>query len=100
MTTITPLSGQSFFDLSAQVSGTIENAFVLSKAAGLSVTDIPAAGVPITYDESLLVINKPVLDYYIKNNISPATAFDIGIDSPAGLDNEFLEYPEPALTLN
>lgn len=64
------LNGQSLLDLAIQIAGSIEAAFDIAIAKGLSVTDTLDAGVEI---DSIEVVNKMIVDYCTQKNLHPAT---------------------------
>lgn len=67
--------GQSLLDISVQVSGTIENVFVIAKANELSITDELPTGMELLIPEGLKEI-KRVKNYYKQHNIIPGTWHD------------------------
>ena len=73
MTTITPLSGQSIFDIALITCGAAEAAYDIARSNNISITD-DIEGVELTIDDNM-VINKKVVEYYMINNIKPATTW-------------------------
>ena len=73
MTTITPLSEQSIFDIALMTCGIAEAAYDIALASGVSITD--------NVEGKLLVVpaeiekNKRVVEYYAINKIAPATEY-------------------------
>ncbi|MCL2290818.1 MAG: hypothetical protein FWC34_09000 [Bacteroidetes bacterium] len=72
MTTITPLFGQSIFDIALKTCGIAEAAYDIALASGVSITD--------NVEGDLLVVpevekNKRIVEYYAINSISPATDY-------------------------
>jgi hypothetical protein len=70
--TIKVLPGQSFYDLSIQYTGSIDNAFNIALANQRSVTDKLQANDLIIIPDSLPT-SKKVLQYYQARTILPAT---------------------------
>lgn len=65
------LAGQSIFDLSIQLCGSIEAAYDLAIANGLNITDEPV----IDVDVVLVGVNKQeVVSYYDAKGLKPASA--------------------------
>lgn len=73
---ITILHHQSLLDLAIQHTGSVENAFDLALANGLSLTDDLEAGSGLIANSEWLKANsnKDILNYYTAKNIQPATA--------------------------
>ena len=72
---ITVLNNQSLFDISIRYTGTIENAFKIAVANGLSLTDEiePGAQLIIPADVEM---NNDVVNYFAAKGIQPATGFE------------------------
>lgn len=66
------LNNQSLFDISIRYTGTIENAFTIAVANGLSLTDElePGAQLIIPAD---VEINNDVVSYFASRGMQPAT---------------------------
>lgn len=82
------LNSQSLFDIAIQVYGSVAYVFELAVANGLSITGELAAGQEIEVPE-IEVESKSVRDYYIANQIKPATAIrpeDIALDATGNCD--------------
>lgn len=78
---ITVLNNQSLFDISIRYTGTIENAFKIAVANGLSLTDElePGAQLIIPSDVEM---NNDVVSYFSAKGIQPATGlteYDLNI---------------------
>lgn len=71
MNNVQVLNRQSLIDIALQETGTIEAAFDIAFANGLSVTDYVPGTVLVIPDN--VVINEQILKYYKTNNIQPAT---------------------------
>ena len=69
---ITVLNNQSLLDIAVQYTGTIENAFKIAVANGLSLTDDlePGAQLIIPADAEM---NNDVVSYFSAKGIQPAT---------------------------
>ena len=69
---ITVLNNQSLLDIAVQYTGTIENAFKIAVANGLSLTDElePGEQLIIPADEEM---NNDVVSYFSAKGIQPAT---------------------------
>ena len=69
---ITVLHNQSLLDIAVQYTGTIENAFKIAVANGLSLTDElqPGAQLIIPADAEM---NNDVVNYFSAKGIQPAT---------------------------
>ena len=72
---VTVLHNQSLFDISIRYTGTIENAFKIAVANGLSLTDdlVPGAQLIIPADAEM---NSDVVNYFAGKGIQPATGFE------------------------
>lgn len=72
---VTILSNQSLFDISIRYTGTIENAFKIAVANGLSLTAElePGAQLIIPADVEM---NNDVISYFAAKRIQPATGFE------------------------
>ena len=72
---VTVLHNQSLFDIAIRYTGTIENAFKIAVANGLSLTDNlePGAQLIIPADVEM---NNDVVSYFESKGIQPATGFD------------------------
>lgn len=68
------LHNQSLLDLALQHTGSVENAFALALANGLSLTDELAAGESLHLTAYGIQQNKEILNYYQSKSIQPATA--------------------------
>lgn len=81
------LHSQSLLDLAIQHTGSVENAFALAVANGLSLTDELEAG-----EESgipKVEANKDILNYYQAKRLQPATAISQTLTAnsqPQGID--------------
>lgn len=69
---ITVRENQSMLDLALIAGGTIECLFELAEENDISPTGRVLPGREVSTD-SVKTINRDVLDFYTKNNISPAT---------------------------
>ncbi len=69
---ITVLNNQSLLDIAVQYTGTIENAFKIAVANGLSLTDDlePGAQLIIPADVEM---NSDVVNYFSAKGVQPAT---------------------------
>lgn len=65
---------QSIFDLALQYYGSIEAAFDIASANGLSVTDDVEVGTELTEPTSVTLVNSDIVTYYSVNSIQPATS--------------------------
>lgn len=86
------LNGQTLFDLALQYCGDVSAAFDIAALNDIEVTSQPAVGTVLSMPQ---VVNRKVVDYYEKNNIKPATAFDIvmsGGGSGLGWSNNEIWY--------
>ena len=72
---ITVLNNQSLFDISIRYTGTIENAFKLAVANGLSLTDELESGAQLIIPEDVQM-NNDVVNYFAAKGIQPATGFE------------------------
>lgn len=79
------LHNQSLFDIALQHTGSLENAFALALANGLSLTDDLAVGNWLMADSQELKVNKDILNYYTAKNIQPATAITAAVERPRGI---------------
>ena len=70
MTTII-LHHQSFLDLAIQLTGSVENAFVLALQNGKSLTDDLVAGEQLYLENTKN--NQDILSYYQSKKLQPAT---------------------------
>ena len=68
---ITVLNNQSLFDISIRYTGTIENAFKIAVANGLSLTDELEPGAQLIIPE--VEMNNDVVNYFAGKGIQPAT---------------------------
>ena len=68
---ITILNNQSLFDISIRYTGTIENAFKIAVANGLSLTDELEPGAQLIIPE--VEMNNDVVNYFAGKGIQPAT---------------------------
>lgn len=73
---VTILHNQSLLDIAVQHTGNIENAFAISAANGLAVSDALTPGTVLMIPENV-VYDKDILNYYQSKNIKPATAITI-----------------------
>lgn len=70
MTTVTVLDRQSIFDIAIQHCGAAEAAYDIALLNGISITDeLPVNSLIQKPD----VIDKTIVDFYLQNNIIPAT---------------------------
>lgn len=72
---ITVLNNQSLFDISIRYTGTIENAFKIAVANGLSLTDDLEPGAQLIIPEDV-EMNNDVVNYFAAKGIQPATGFE------------------------
>jgi len=72
MTTITPLSGQSIFDIALMKCGVAEAVYDIARSNNISITD-NIEGMDITVGNT--ETNKKVVEYYTVNKITPATDY-------------------------
>ena len=70
--TIKVLPGQTFFDLSIQFTGSVDNAFKIAVANKRSISDNLQANESIIIPDSLPTSNK-VIQYYQARTILPAS---------------------------
>ena len=68
----TVLHNQSLFDISIRYTGTIENAFKIAVANGLSLTDELESGAQLIIPEDVQM-NNDVVNYFAGKVIHPAT---------------------------
>ena len=68
---VTVLHNQSLFDISIRYTGTIENAFKIAVANGLSLTDELEPGAQLIIPE--VEMNNDVVNYFSAKGIQPAT---------------------------
>ena len=68
---VTVLHNQSLFDISIRYTGTIENAFKIAVANGLSLTDELEPGAQLIIPE--VEMNNDVVNYFAGKGIQPAT---------------------------
>ncbi len=68
---VTVLHNQSLFDISIRYTGTIENAFKIAVANGLSLTDELQPGAQLIIPE--VEMNNDVVNYFAGKGIQPAT---------------------------
>lgn len=66
--------GQTWFDISLKLYGTVDYAFDLAVANGVNITDEIPTGTLIYFDPELKT-NKTVLVIYNNNKTNPATGF-------------------------
>jgi len=85
MQTITVLDRQSLFDIALQYCGDREAVFEISKLNDIPVSAELLAGTVIFVPE---VINQRVVNYYLTNNIVPATA--TGTDTSENAENSIM----------
>ena len=87
---ITVLNNQSLLDIAVQYTGTIENAFKIAVANGLSLTDElqPGAQLIIPADVEM---NSDVVNYFAGKGIQPATGFNF-IESEITPELEGISY--------
>ncbi|AYO58181.1 hypothetical protein CO230_08640 [Chryseobacterium sp. 6424] len=71
---ITVLHNQSLLDIAIQHTGSVMNAFAISAANGLSVSDVLEAGGVLQLPDNIAK-NTDILNYYKAKKIQPATAF-------------------------
>jgi len=71
MNTITPLPGQSIFDIALMTCGIAEAAYDIALANDINITD-SVEGVALAIPGSIEK-NKKVVEYYAINLIEPAT---------------------------
>jgi len=74
MTTVTPLSGQSIFDVALMTCGIAEAAYDIAVDNRVSVTD-DVVGLDLSVADNISA-NKRVVEFYSVNKISPATDYD------------------------
>ncbi|MEI7486867.1 MAG: hypothetical protein WCJ72_05565 [Chryseobacterium sp.] len=72
MKTIKVLNNQSVLDISIQYTGSVFNAFAIAAANNLCITDNLVLGSTLNIPDSV-EIDDFVLNYYILNEIEPAT---------------------------
>lgn len=72
---VTVLYNQSLFDISIRYTGTIENAFKIAVANGLSLTDELEPGAQLIIPEDV-EMNSDVVSYFAGKGIQPATGFE------------------------
>lgn len=72
---ITVLNNQSLFDIAIRHTGTIENAFKIAVANGLSLTDELEPGAQLLIPEDV-EMNNDVVSYFGAKGIQPATGFE------------------------
>jgi hypothetical protein len=82
------LTGQSLFDIALQATGSIETAFEIAKANGLSVTDRPETGTWLNVPAAVV---KRVTEHYRAAGIAPATALSEE-DVMEGIEFWYVEY--------
>lgn len=80
---ITALHNQSFLDISIQHTGSVENAFAIAVANGLSVSSTLTAGMVLDIPGDAKK-DTDVLYYYTTKNLHPATAIADAVVIPAG----------------
>ena len=87
---VTVLHNQSLFDISIRYTGTIENAFKIAVANGLSLTDElePGAQLIIPADVEM---NNDIVNYFAGKGIQPATGFNY-IESEITPELEGISY--------
>lgn len=85
------LNGQSLIDIAIQTSGSVEAAFDIAIAKGLSVTDNVDAGIEI---DSVNVIDKTIVDYFTMKNLKPATDLTQSALIIAGAVDTFVSTPK------
>ena len=73
--TITVLHNQSLLDIAIQHTGSVENAFAIAVANGLSVSSMLTAGMTLDIPNDVQKDND-VLYYYTTKNLQPATAYN------------------------
>ncbi|CAI9429694.1 LysM domain-containing protein [Candidatus Ornithobacterium hominis] len=73
---ITTLHNQSLLDLALQHTGSVENAFDIAVANGISLTDDLAIGSRLNIPNDLTK-NNDIYNYYTAKNIQPATAIQV-----------------------
>lgn len=66
---IKPRHNQTFFDLAVCYAGSVEAAYDIAYTAGRSVTDTPPEEVEIPE-----VLNTAVTEYFIQQQVTPATS--------------------------
>lgn len=72
--TTTILHNQSLLDLAIQHAGSVENAFAIAVANGLSLTDDLESGEALNLEPTTINQNKDILSYYQSKKLQPATA--------------------------
>ena len=72
--TTTILHNQSLLDLAIQHTGSVENAFAIAVANGLSLTDDLESGEALNLEPTTINQNKDILSYYQSKKLQPATA--------------------------
>lgn len=72
MSNATVLKYQTLFDVSTQETGSIDAAFAIALANGLSVTDVVEPGSIVLIPETLTIDAKTV-DYFLARQIKPAS---------------------------
>lgn len=73
--------GQNLADITIEYTGELDNLFSVALLNGnISITDNLNAGTAMRVDDSMDVVNQKNLDYYVKNNIHPATGDTTGLE--------------------
>ena len=72
----TILHNQSLLDLAIQHTGSVENAFAIAVANGLSLTDELVSGESLSLTAYGIQQNKDILGYYQAKRLQPATAIN------------------------
>ena len=70
------LNRQSLLDLATQHTGSVENAFGIAVANGISLTDDLTIGSRLNIPDDLTK-NNDIYNYYTAKNIQPATAIQV-----------------------
>lgn len=81
------LNRQSLLDIALQETGTIEAAFEIAVANGISITDY-VPGVTLSIPDSS-PMNEPILSYYKSNNINPATSEDFEVVASSYVESDY-----------
>lgn len=71
----TVLHNQSLLDIAIQHTGSVLNAFQITVANGISLTDDLTPGLILTIPENV-VFDTDILNYYTSKKIQPATAIE------------------------
>lgn len=88
----TVMMGQTLWDIAIQHCGSADAAFAVARLNNISITDMPGPGTELTMPD---VMNKQLVNYYMNNNISPATGITATASTPEGIgywiiENDFI----------